>query len=108
MNTPNFTPSSTNGMAQTVAEKHGYPPPLRPPAIPKVGKLRQWLIAGACGLLVGGAAATALAYQVMPVKATPVERMIVDIDGDGAPDFLVSGWVVFAPKAPASQTAGQP
>jgi hypothetical protein len=69
--------------------------------------LRAWLLAGACAL-AGAGAALGLAYQTMPIKATAIERTFADIDGDGQPDFIVSGWVIFAPKAPASQTAGQP
>jgi hypothetical protein len=44
----------------------------------------------------------------MPIKASYVERVFADVDGDGQADFIVSGWVVLAPKASASVAPGQP
>jgi hypothetical protein len=73
--------------------------PQRPARVNLRGKLPTWLITAALGLLVGTAAALAVAYQVMPIAATQVQRVFADVDGDGTPDLIVSGWVVFAPKA---------
>jgi len=71
----------------------------RPTARPTLGKARQWLLAAALGLLVGGAAVGYVAYQTMPIAATEVQRVFADVNGDGVPDLIVSGWVIYAPKA---------
>lgn len=89
----------------TVAERHreAYQRPAltRLPARPGLwAKLRPWAIGAAAGLAIGGAAAFGLAYKTMPMKATAVERVFADVNGDGAPDFIVNAWVVFGPKAP--------
>jgi hypothetical protein len=100
----NSTPIRENGStrpAGTVAERHGYGPnaPQRPARANVAGKLRPWLIGAGLGLLVGGAAVGYAAYQTMPVQATEVQRIFADVDGDGAADLILSGWVIFAPKA---------
>gem|GEM_PF-6627441 len=48
---------------------------------------------------MGGAAVGYVAYPTMPIAATEVQRVFADVNGDGVPDLIVSGWVVFAPKA---------
>jgi len=77
--------------------------PPRRPSGPRRGprwvRARQWLLAAALGLLVGGAAVGYVAYPTMPIAATEVQRVFADVNGDGVPDLIVSGWVVFAPKA---------
>lgn len=114
----------TNGntpAAATVAERHGYgrlaqlekpapatmPAPGRAgrPAVPSLGaKLRPWLLAALVGALAGAAAMGYVAYQTMPIRATEVDRVFADVNGDGAPDLIVSGWVVYGP---APKAAGQ-
>lgn len=72
-------------------------------------KLRPWLLAGAFGLLVGGAAAVYASYQVMPPTATHVQNVFVTING--RPAVILSGDVVYD-TAPLSLSptpaAGQP
>lgn len=84
-------------MTTTLADQH------RAARMPRVrpglwAKLRPWLLAGLFGLAVGSAVMAAAAYRVMPIKATAVERVFADVNGDGAQDFIVSGWVVYGPK----------
>jgi hypothetical protein len=109
MNTPDFTAQRTNGQhpAATVAERHAaaYQPALTPHAPQRPargnlgGKLPTWLITAVMGLLVGGAAMGWAAYQTMPIRATEVQRVFADVNGDGIADLIVSGWVIYAPKA---------
>lgn len=63
-------------------------------------QLRLWALGALMGLAVGSALMAAAAYRVMPIKATAVERVFADVNGDGSQDFIVSGWIVFGPKAP--------
>lgn len=92
----------TNGATRpSIAEQRqaAHNAPSLPSAPVKAArKLPAWVLP-LVGLAVGAAAAFGVSYELMPVKATPVERVFADVDGDGAPDLIVSGMVIFAPKS---------
>lgn len=104
------TPVSSNGskthagptLAERAAERYRQAGlPSRPGMWAKV---RPYLITGAVCLALGAGAMGVAAYRVMPLPATRIERVFADVNGDGIPDFIVSGDVVLAPKASAPVT----
>lgn len=60
-----------------------------------LGRYRIYFIVAVVSLLVGGLVVAIGAYQVMPISASQVERVFVDIDGNGTLDFLVEGSVIY-------------
>ncbi len=66
------------------------------------------LVGGLAGLALGGAVVGLAAYEVMPIRGVPVENVIIDLNADGRPDFLITGLVIYGPKAEALPAAGQP
>jgi hypothetical protein len=104
MNTPIVADNNrTKTRADEAAERYRQAAPARPirPGLLAGlwARLRPYLLTAAVSLALGGAMVGSLSYLTMPIVATEVERVFVDVNGDGAPDFLVSGFVVFAPKA---------
>ncbi len=103
MNTPTAVPTNNRTRAQAAAERYAehVRRPARPPIRGRIRAALPWLLAGT---LAGGLVAT-LAYRPGPALATThLERVFVDLNGDGAPDLLLSGEVIYnGPLAP-----GQP
>jgi hypothetical protein len=59
-----------------------------------VNSVRKSLMPGVCGLALGGVLVFGLSYQFMPISTTHYENVMVDVNGDGQLDFVVSAEVV--------------
>lgn len=91
---------SDNNRTSTVAERHREAYTRRAARASWRARLQAAALPALVGLALGGTLMGLAAWRVMPIEATAVNRVFADVDGDGALDFIVSGWVVYGPKAP--------
>ena len=97
------TPSAAETRAERHREAYAQRQGLHRPSL--WAKARPWLLAGAFGLLAGGAAVGYASYQVMPPTATHVQNVFVTINGRQA--VILSGDVVFD-STPLPPRSSQP
>jgi len=63
-------------------------------------RTKWYLLVGIMCLVVGLGIAGFISYQVMPIRTSHIQNVVLDINGDGLEDFIVSAEVVISNQNP--------